>query len=94
MMFMMVYKNAKMFMIVHKNAIKNSNSNSNNKTQANIQPSWPNMLSKEGLIFVIQYKSFDLILIKSNWFYLSHWERKPTVKALSRLDKLKYNMFW
>ena len=34
MMFMMVYKNAKMFMIVHKNAIKNSNSN--NKTQANI----------------------------------------------------------
>ena len=36
MMFMMVYKNAKMFMIVHKNAIKKSNSNSNNKTQANI----------------------------------------------------------
>ena len=70
MMFMMVYKNAKMLMIVHKNVIKkNSTSNSNNKAQANIWPSWPNKLSKEGLIFVIQYKSLDLI--KRNWFYLS-----------------------
>ena len=67
---MMVYENAKMFMIVYK-TIKNSNSNSNNKAQANIKPSWPNKLSKERLIFVIQYKSLDLILIKRNWFYLS-----------------------
>ena len=40
--------------------------------------------------FFIQYKSLALILIKSNWFYL-RWERKLTVKALSRFHKLKYN---
>ena len=29
------------------------------------------MVYIEGLIFVIQYKYLNLILFKSNWFYLS-----------------------
>ena len=84
MMFTMVHKNAKMF--------KTTTTTTTKPKLISCRLDRTSLVKRNIFFFFIQYKSLALILIESNYFYLG-WERKPTVKAFSGFDKLKYNMF-